>query len=56
MASGIKQGITIKAVNKNAKYKKKYTIAQVAKSSNGVQTTKYRYVNTIYVKKKYSYK
>jgi hypothetical protein len=57
MAVGIKQGIKLKAKNKNAKYKVKYTIAQTAKASNGRQTTKYSYSKKIVTKtKKYSYK
>jgi len=51
----IKQGIKIKAVNRNAKYKKKYTISQKATSQNSIQTTKYTYSKLIYKKKKYSY-
>lgn len=51
----IRQGIRIKAVNRNAKYKKKYTVSQVATSKNGIQTTKYTYSVKIVNKKKYSY-
>ena len=43
----IKQGIRKSAKNRNAKYKKKYTIAQTTKTSNNKQTTKYSYTKKI---------
>ena len=51
MSSHILQGITIKGINKNAKYKLKYTISQVA--NNG--TIKYTYSKLILPVKKYTY-
>lgn len=57
MASYIKQGLRLKAKNKKAKYKLKYTIAQEVKTTG--KKTKYSYISKkkIYGKKrKYSYK
>jgi hypothetical protein len=56
MASYIKQGILKQAKNKKgAKYKKKYSITQTVKSSNGTQTTKYAYTKKVYVNGKPRY-
>lgn len=54
----IKQGIKLKNVakNKKAKYTIKSGKSIVQTAKNGKITTKYTYANTIYVKKKYSYK
>lgn len=55
--AGIKQGIKLSATHKNktAKYKKKYSIKQITKSSNGKQSTKYAYTKKILVNGKYRY-
>lgn len=51
-----KQSVKIKATNKNgAKYKKKVIVKQVARTSNGKQTTKYSYTKKIYKNGKYYY-
>lgn len=50
------QGIRRIAKNKKgAKYTKKYSISQTARSSNGKQTTKYAYTKKILVNSKYRY-
>ena len=56
MATHIRQGIRLKAKNKKAKYKLKYTLAQTVKTRKGRQVTKYTYSKDITPKKKkYSY-
>lgn len=52
----LKQSVKISAKNKNgAKYKKKSTIKQTVRTSNGKQTTKYSYTKKIYKNGKYQY-
>ena len=50
-----RQVIKFKAKNRNAKYKKKYTIGQTTKTKNGKQTSKYSYTSKIFMNGKYRY-
>ena len=51
-----RQGIRIKGINKNAKYKVKYTYSQATRTRNGKQNSKYSYKKEISATKRYSYK
>lgn len=56
MATHIRQGIRLKAKNRKAKYKLKYTLAQTVVANRKRQITKYTYSKDITPKKKkYSY-
>ena len=47
----IRQGITIRGINNNAKYKLKYVVSQTARKG----IVKYKYSKQISYRKKYTY-
>ena len=54
---GVYQNVVLRAKNKNAKYKLKYTYKQDVSTNNGLTSIKYTYAKLIESldKKKYSY-
>ena len=57
MAAHIKQILRLKAKNRNAKYKVKFSYKQLVSKNRNILSTKYIYTKSIKPKKsKYSYK